>query len=256
MTRDPAPPAAPREGFPPGAWAVHLFTASGIVLALLALDAVIGGRDREALLWLFAALAVDGIDGSFARAARVKERLPRIDGEVLDLVIDYTTYVLIPALMIWRMGALPDALALPFTAVILVSSLYVFARRDMKTDDGYFRGFPALWNIVAFYFVVAPPEPALAAAIVAALVVLTFAPVHAVHPFRVRDYGALLPILAVVWAVATVALLWPGLDEAIAKPLLAVSLGSALLLLALGLWRSVRGPKRESNSPASKAQSR
>jgi phosphatidylcholine synthase len=245
MNRDPAAPAAIREGFPLSAWAVHLFTASGIVLALLALEAVIDGRDREALLWLFAALAVDGIDGTFARAARVKERLPRIDGDALDLIIDYTTYVLIPALMFWRMDVLPEALALPLVALVLISSLYVFARRDMKTDDGYFRGFPALWNIVAFYFVVAPPEPALAAAIVAALIVLTFAPVHAVHPFRVRDYGIALPILALVWAAATVALLWPGLDEPVATSLLGVSVATAVVLLGMGLLRTIRGPRRQ-----------
>jgi phosphatidylcholine synthase len=86
--------------------------------------------------------------------------------------------------MFWRMEVLPERWRCRSSALVLVSSLYVFARRDMKTDDGYFRGFPALWNIVAFYFVVAPPEPGLAAAIVAALIVLTFAPVHAVHPFR------------------------------------------------------------------------
>ena len=241
MNRDPAAPPAAREGFPLAAWAVHLFTASGIVLALLALDAVIGGREREALLWLFAALVVDGVDGTFARAARVKDRLPLIDGDVLDLIIDYTTYVLIPGLMIWRMGVLPDQLALPLTALVLVSSLYVFARRDMKTDDGYFRGFPALWNIVAFYFVVAPPQPALGTAIVMGLVLLTFAPVHAVHPFRVRDYGVLLPILAFLWAATTAALLWPGLDDPLHGILLAISVGTALVLLGMGLLRTVRG---------------
>jgi phosphatidylcholine synthase len=239
-----APPPATREGFPLGAWAVHLFTAGGIVLALLALEAVIGDRPRQALLWLFAALVVDGVDGSLARAARVKERLPRIDGEALDLIIDYTTYVLIPALLLWRLQVLPDGLALPLVALVLVSSLYVFVRRDMKTDDGYFRGFPALWNIVAFYFVVAPPKPGLAAAIVAVLIVLTFAPVHAVHPFRVRDYGKWLPLLAGAWAVATLALLLPAWTEAVQRGLLATSVGTALVLLGMGLLRTVRGPRQ------------
>jgi phosphatidylcholine synthase len=243
MNKDRAPLAAASEKLPLGAWAVHAFTASGIVLALLALEAVIDGRDREALLWLLAALAVDGIDGTFARAARVKERLPRIDGDALDLIIDYTTYVLIPALMFWRMEVLPEDLALPLVALVLVSSLYVFARRDMKTDDGYFRGFPALWNIVAFYFVVTPPQPGLAAAIVAGLIVLTFAPVHAVHPFRVRDYGIALPILAFVWAAATAGLLWPGLDDPVATSLLGVSVATAVVLLGMGLLRTIRGPR-------------
>ncbi len=243
MNEDPAALPPVREGFPLAAWSVHAFTASGIVLALLALEAVIENREREALLWLFAALVVDGVDGTFARAARVRERLPRIDGEALDLIIDYVTYVLIPALMFWRMDVLPDALAMPLTGLVLVSSLYVFARCDMKTDDGYFRGFPALWNIVAFYFVVAPPEPIWAAAIVAALVVLTFAPVHAVHPFRVRDYGKWPAITAALWASVTVALLLPGLNEAVRLPLLAMSVGTAVVLFGMGLLRTVRGER-------------
>jgi phosphatidylcholine synthase len=243
MKDESAPSPAVREGFPLAAWAVHLFTASGIVLARLALEAAIADRLREALLWLAAALLVDAIDGTFARAARVKERLPRIDGDALDLIIDYVTYVLIPALMIWRSGLLPTNAALPLIALVLVSSLYVFARRDMKTEDGYFRGFPALWNIVVFYFVVVPPEPVWAAAIVAVLVVLSFAPVHAVHPFRVRDYGVWLPIAAALWALSTVALLWPELEDSARDALLGLSLATAAVLLGMGLWRSVRGAR-------------
>lgn len=229
------------------AWAVHLFSASGAVLALLAVAAAIAGREREALLWLFIALIVDGVDGTLARAARVKERLPWIDGNALDLVIDYLTYVFIPALIIWRMDVLPEPLELPLAAAILVSSLYVFARSDMKTDDGYFRGFPALWNIVLFYFVVAPPEPLVASAVIIALVVLTFAPVHVVHPFRVRDYGVMLPALAVIWAASTAALLWPGLTQSAQTALLWVSILAAVALIVLGLVRTVRGPRPNQN---------
>ncbi len=225
------------------AWSVHLFTASGVVLALLALDAIERGQWKEALLWLFVALAVDGVDGSMARAVRIKERVPRIDGDVLDLVIDYLGFVLLPALLIWRADFLPPPVAFPLAALILVSALYNFARRDMKTDDGYFRGFPALWNIVAFYFVVAPPDPAVAAGVVVALAALTFAPVHFVHPFRVSDYGRWLPALALLWGVTTVALLLPGLSTEVAKALLAISLAAAAMLAALGLLRTLRGPR-------------
>lgn len=228
------------------AWGVHLFTASGVVLALLALDAIVRGEWREALLWLFVALAVDGVDGSMARAVRIKERVPRIDGDVLDLVIDYLGYVLLPALLIWRADFLPPPLAFPLAALILLSALYNFARRDMKTDDGYFRGFPALWNIVAFYFVVAPPDPAVAAGVVVALAALTFAPVHFVHPFRVTDYGRWLPALALLWAVSTVALLLPGLAADLHRALLAISLAAAAALLALGLLRTLRGRRAPS----------
>lgn len=227
------------------AWAVHLFSALGVVAALMAVLAIERQQPREALLWLFAALAIDGIDGTLARRADVRGRLPRIDGEALDLVIDYLTYVFIPVLFIWRGEYLPGALALPLCAAVLVSALYVFARRDMKTADGYFRGFPALWNVVAFYFFVLGPGPAVSAVVVAALTVMTFAPLHVVHPFRVRDYGLWLPGTAVTWAVATAALLLPGLTAGAAHLLAALSLATATVLLAMGLARSWRGLRGE-----------
>jgi phosphatidylcholine synthase len=227
------------------AWAVHLLTASGAVLAMLALAAVVRGDSHLAFVWLFAALVIDGLDGTLARAWRVKEREPRIDGDSLDLVVDYLTYVFVPAFLVWRGGYLPDPLAPGLTALILLSSLYTFARTDMKTSDGYFRGFPALWMIVAFYFFILQPSAAVAAATVLALSAGTFAPIHFVHPFRVRDYGPWLPAVAVVWAIATAAMLIPALANEARNALLIASLASALLLVLLGLWRSVRGPRTQ-----------
>ena len=223
------------------AWGVHLFTSIGVVLAFLALLAVERQQSREALLWLFAALVIDGIDGTLARAAKVGERLPRIDGEALDLVIDYLSYVFVPALFIWHGGYLPEAAALPFIAAILASSLYVFARRDMKTEDGYFRGFPALWNVVAFYFFVTAPDPAICALAVAALIIMTFAPVHVAHPFRVREYGWILPALSILWALSTAALLLP--PNGVWPVLLTTSLITATLVVGMGLLRTVRGAR-------------
>jgi phosphatidylcholine synthase len=239
---DPAPEAVTVTGLQRlGAWSVHAFTASGAVLALLALLAVERGAFSEALLWLFAALVVDGIDGTFARAARVKERAPRIDGDVLDLVIDYLTYVFVPTLFLWRAELVPGDYALPLGALIQLSSLYVFARRDMKTDDGYFQGFPALWNVIALYLYAISAAPSSGAIVVLAFVALSFAPVHVVHPFRVRDYGRWLPILALLWAVATLLLLVPGLGDQARSALLVLSLAASAVLIALGLLRTVRG---------------
>lgn len=229
------------------AWAVHMFTASGVILALLALDAVERRNWREALLWLFVALVIDGIDGSLARAAKVADRLPRIDGAALDLVVDYLNYVLVPALLIWRAGLLPRDIALPLCAIILVSALYVFARRDMKTDDGYFRGFPALWNVVAAYFVLTPPPPWLAAAIVAALALLTFAPIHVVHPFRARDGKLVAPVAAVAWAISTTLLALGITDETGTQLLLAASLLCLLIMASIGALRTIRSFRSRRN---------
>lgn len=233
----------PETSAPPpfAAWAVHAFTASGVVLALLALLAIEERRFTLALAWLALSGIVDGIDGSLARWARVKEQAPRIDGDTLDLVIDYLTYVFVPALFIWRAELVPPGLAPWLAAAILVSSLYVFARTDMKTEDGYFRGFPALWSVVAFYLYVLEVGPAIGAAIVTLLVAMTFAPIHFVHPFRVRDYGRWLPAIASAWMLATCALLWPGWSAPARAGIAAVSAATAAILLAMGLRRSLRG---------------
>lgn len=146
------PPASPSRRA--AGWAVHALTASGAFLGLLSMLAVIRGDDRGALLWLGAALAVDGLDGPIARKVRVRDVIPRVDGAVLDLVVDYLTYVLVPAIFIYWFGLLPTGWGLAGAGFILVTSLYCFANLDMKTDDNYFVGFPAIWNVVALYMYV------------------------------------------------------------------------------------------------------
>lgn len=222
-------------------WLVHLFTASGVVISLLAIDALLREQWREALLWLLLALFIDGIDGTFARAVRIKEAVPRIDGDALDLIVDYLNYVLLPTLLMWWAGLLPQGFELPLAALILLSSLYVFTRRDMKTNDGYFRGFPALWNVIAIYFLFTRPEAWLSGAIVLALVALTFAPILFVHPFRSADCGRIALGTAMAWAVSTVGLILVGGSE-LGRFLLYCSVGTALILILLGLLRTARGP--------------
>ena len=229
------------------AWAVHAFSASGAVLALFAVTAIFDHRWTDAMLWLFAALVVDGVDGTLARAAGTKEHTPRIDGDALDLVIDYLNYVFVPTLFILEAALLPAPLQMPLAALIQLSSLYVFARRDMKTEDNYFRGFPALWNVVALYLYAAQIDAGIAAAIVAALIVLTFAPIHFVHPFRVRDYGRWLPAIAIAWTISSLALLF-DLDSFTRAILLAISAASAVVIVALGLLRTARGPWKDSKA--------
>jgi phosphatidylcholine synthase len=223
------------------AWLVHAFTTCGAVLAFLALMAILEERWSLALLWLLVALAVDGIDGSLARRARTKELAPRIDGDTLDLIIDYLNYVFVPAVLIWRAELVSPSLAPYLAALILVSSLYCFTRRDLKTHDNYFRGFPALWNVIAFYLFVARPGAEAGAVTVCVFAALTLAPVHFVHPFRVSDFGRWPPLLSLLWVAATAALLWPGWSDGMRTALLSVSIAAAALLLALGLLRTFRG---------------
>jgi len=238
-------PDSAAAGGPPAvfAWLVHAFTASGAILALLSLLAIERGAWALSLFWLFVAVVVDGIDGSFARWAQVKEKAGRIDGDTLDLVVDYLTYVFVPTLFIWKAGLMPEVLAPWLAGAIQLSSLYLFARTDMKTQDNYFRGFPALWNVVAFYLYALGAGASPGAAIVVFLVLLTFAPVHVIHPFRVRDYGRWPPLLASAWAIASAALLAVDRSTVAHSICLAVSVGSAVILIAMGLLRTARGPR-------------
>jgi phosphatidylcholine synthase len=242
--------AEPKQRSALPAWAVHVFSASGAVLALFAVVAIFDHRWTDAMLWLFAALVVDGVDGTLARAAGTKELTPRIDGDALDLVIDYLNYVFVPTLFLLEAQLLSATLAMPLAALIQLSSLYVFARRDMKTEDSYFRGFPALWNVVVLYLYATHIDRSLAAAIVGALIVLSFAPIHFVHPFRVRDYGRWLPATAIIWCVSTLALIFDQAGET-RLILLAVSSVSAVAIVALGLVRTARGRRQDSITPVS-----
>ena len=224
-------------------WVVHALTASGAVLAFLALMAIVAENWGLALMWLLAALAIDGIDGSLARVARVKERAPRIDGETLDLIVDYLNYVFVPAMLIVKADLVPPPLAPSLAGLILVSSLYNFTRRDLKTEDNYFRGFPALWNVVAFYLFIAHPDATIAAIAVVLLAALTFTSMPVIHPFRVHDFGRWPPLLATLWAGATAALLWPDWSSRVRTLLLTLSLAAAAMLLSLSLLRAIRGPR-------------
>jgi phosphatidylcholine synthase len=196
------------------AFAVHIFTAAGAALGFVALVAAFDRR-WTAMFWcLGAALFIDGIDGTFARKYRVAEVLPRWSGDVLDLVVDFITYVFVPAYAIAASGLLPPVLALPAGVVIVVTSALYFADRNMKTSDNYFRGFPALWNAVAFYLFVLKPVPWLAVTAIAVLAVLTFVPFKFLHPFRVTRLRAVTLAALLLWSIlATTALLY-DLDPA------------------------------------------
>lgn len=191
------------------AFAVHIFTAAGAALGFLALLAAFERRWTAMFCFLGIALFVDGIDGTFARKYRVAEVLPRWSGDVLDLVVDFVNYVFVPAYAIAASGLLPTALTIPAGLVIVVTSALYFADCNMKTPDNYFRGFPALWNAVAFYLFVLKPVPWLAAAAIIVLAILTFVPFKFVHPFRVARLRALTLAALVLWAVlASVALVY------------------------------------------------
>ena len=136
---------------PVRAFAIHVFTATGAGLALLALILATGGHWAAMFFVLGVALVVDGVDGPLARAFNIAEVLPRWSGDALDVVVDFVTYVFVPAFAIVASGLLPHAVALVCGMIICMTGALYFADRRMKTEDNYFRGFPAVWNFAAFY---------------------------------------------------------------------------------------------------------
>ena len=190
------------------AWFVHLYTASSAVLAFLATRATFEYRFRDAFLWLAAATIVDATDGVFARAARVADRLPWFSGAKLDDIVDYLTYVFVPAVFVWRSLLVPDAWTLPVTGAMLLSSAYGFSRDDAKTSDHFFTGFPSYWNVVVFYLYVARLPAQLNAIVLLVLALLVFVPIRYVYPTRTPVWRSATIVLSIAWGAVVLAMLW------------------------------------------------
>jgi len=181
------------------AFLVHVLTASGAGLAFIALVFATGDYWEPMFLVLGLALIVDGIDGPLARKFDVAQRLPRWSGDILDLVVDFLTYVFVPAYAMGASGLIPGWLGLASGLIVCVSGALYFADKEMKTRDNYFKGFPAVWNAVAFYIFLLQPPGWVSFLGIVALAVLSFTPVKFVHPLRVREFRALNIVLMAVW---------------------------------------------------------
>jgi len=201
------------------AFGVHVFTALGAGIALMAMLEAVREHWANMFAWLGVALIIDAIDGPIARKLDVVRLQPNWSGEVLDLVVDFVTYVFVPAFAITASGMLL-LWAAPILGIgIVTSSALYFADRRMKAADNHFRGFPALWNVVAFYLFLLHPPPALATLGVAILIALTFAPFHVLHPIRVVRLRWLTLWLLGAWAVLAVYTL--ACDFAVGAPIIA-----------------------------------
>ncbi|MDP9398205.1 MAG: CDP-diacylglycerol O-phosphatidyltransferase [Actinomycetota bacterium] len=188
--------------------AVHLYTASGSVLALLVVIAALDG-DAVRALWLsLVALVIDGTDGMLARRLRVRETIPEFDGARLDDIVDYLTYVFAPVLLLWTGGYLPaGAAGAVLAALPLLSSSYQFCRVDAKTTDHFFFGFPSYWNVVAFYVVVLGLGPVVTGGILLLCSVLVFVPIRYLYPSRTQAFRRTTLLLTAGWLGTYVVLL-------------------------------------------------
>jgi len=190
------------------AFSVHLFTASGSFLAFVSLVAASEERWTAMFWWLGLALLVDGIDGPVARKLQVKEILPTWSGELLDNIIDYVTYVLIPAFALYQRGFMGENLSFLSAAIIVVSSAIYYADTGMKTKENFFRGFPVVWNMVVFTLFVIEPGEWVSFAVVVIAGITTFLPMNFLHPVRVARLRWLNLPMTLLWcAFGAIALL-------------------------------------------------
>lgn len=221
--------------------AVHILTATGAAFALLALVAAARGAWHWMFIWLGIALIVDSIDGPLARRFGAATALPRWSGERLDLIVDFLTYVAVPAFALSQADLLPAPFRLPAAIAILLSGLFHMADLNSKTEEGYFVGFPAIWNVVCLYLFAFAPPPLVSLLIVAIFVVLTFVPVLYVHPFRVAELRTFTWPVTALWAAAAIgAVANPFPSPLWVKVLL---IGTAACLTGVGAFRALRDKK-------------
>ncbi len=178
---------------------VHLFTATGAVFAMLAMLAAAEGNWPLMYLWLVVAFFVDGLDGPLARRYDVKTNAPRFDGVLLDLIIDYLTYVFIPAFALFKSGLLPDWTGWVAIILICYASAMYFCDSRMKTDDNSFHGFPGCWNMVVIVMFAVEPNFWVILGLVSVLAVAMFLPLKFIHPVRTRRWRAVSLPMALAW---------------------------------------------------------
>lgn len=194
------------------AYMVHMLTATGAVFAMLALLEAVQENWAMMFVWLMVAFAVDGIDGPLARKTHVTVNAPRLDGTVLDTIIDYLTYVIIPAFALFHSGLLPGWTGwVAIIAITFLSAIY-FADTRMKTRDYSFSGFPACWNMVVLVLFAIKPDFWISLAIVLALAVAMLLPIKFVHPFRTERWRVITLPMAFAWTLFAIWAAWVDFD--------------------------------------------
>jgi len=214
------------------AWAVHAYTASGVVIAFVALEAIDDGRFADAFRWLGLAMAIDCTDGTLARAVGVKRVLPFFDGTRLDDVVDYLTYVVVPIALLHEAGLIATWVA----AAPLLASAYGFCRTDAKSAEGFhhFRGFPSYWNVFALYAWLLPLSPAAATAWTLVFAALVFAPLKIVYPSRTVELRPVTIGLGLLWAAVMIVVVWTAPETP--RALLWASLAYPAYYFGLSFW--------------------
>ncbi|MGI8671617.1 MAG: CDP-alcohol phosphatidyltransferase family protein [Luteitalea sp.] len=217
---------------------VHAYTASGALLAWLALRSAWDHQPRTALLWLSVAVFVDATDGFAARAADVRRHASWIDGARLDDIVDFLTYVFVPMAILWEEGYLGGASGLGAVAAALIASGLGFANLHAKTLDYYFTGWPSYWNVIAVYALAWGWSRPTTTATVLVLAVLVFVPLRYVYPSRTVTLMKTSIGLGAIWAAQVLLTIWWLPD--VPAWLLWSGLIYPVYYYGLSLWLNVR----------------
>ena len=186
---------------------IHLLTGLGIVAGFFALIAVMSNNQKEAFLWLGLAFLIDSVDGTLARKFNVKKNLPNIDGKMLDSIIDFFNYVIIPSIMIYWFRYVPDQFVLLIPAILIFISIYSYVNLNILTDDNYYNGFPAIWNVIVLYFYIFGTSQNVNLIFLILLILLKFSPLKCIHPLRVKKFKNLSIFFTIIWFITSILLI-------------------------------------------------
>lgn len=189
------------------AFVVHTFTSLGVICAFFSIRALFEGDARESMLWLLASLVIDGADGPISRKIGIKDSPSRLDGDVLDLVVDFLTFILIPALFMWKFDLFPESISTVMTLALLVVGALYSARLDMKTEDKWFNGFPGSWNFLAVSLWLVETNVWVNTIFMVVFMVLTGTNVKFFHIFRSTQFRSTTVPLTALYFVAIVAMI-------------------------------------------------
>ena len=224
-------------------WLVHLFTASTAVVGIFTLQAIYQQQFLLAFWLMWTAIGIDALDGTLARAIHIKVAVPKIDGALLDNILDYFNYVVTPSFMLLVTTMLPDSVRALMVSIIVLSSAYQFTQSDAKTDDHFFKGFPSYWNIAVFYLFLFHTAPWTNFIILSSLAVLIFVPIKYVYPSRLdylfesRRLRVATLLATLLYGAATAGILWMYPEKN--TLLLSYSILYGLFYIGVSLYRTL-----------------
>jgi phosphatidylcholine synthase len=223
------------------AWGVHLLTASGAVFGFLAVVAAFREQYLSSFAWMAVTVMIDSVDGALARFFRVKDRVPHVDGALLDNIVDFFTWSIVPAFFLYMSPLLSGPWRWPAVAAVIIASGYQFSRTDAKTEDHSFSGFPSYWNIVVFYMFVLDTPPWLNFMVIIACAVASFLPIRCLYPSRTEIWRLFNVAFSCFWAACLIMVLLRYPEGH--GPYLKLSWVYVLYYVVFSVWLTLRGLK-------------